>query len=133
MEFFRHHTSTELSPLEVKRRVGRVRVERLDVLDLTDPDVQEALGVTDADLTDDNLQLCQALSDAARRAGFAGIVAPSAAVTGETTLVVFHAGMRRVTEVHSRIQVPPKRLQRLLGRARVPGRTRLVIRRWRSA
>lgn len=130
IEFFRHHTSTDLSPLELKRRVGRVRVEGLDVLDLTDPDVQAALGVNHVDLTDDDLELCQSLSEAARRAGFAGILAPSAAVTGESTLVVFRAGMRRVAEVHSRIQVPPKRLQRLLSRARVPGRTRLVIRRW---
>lgn len=121
IEFFRHHMSTELSPLEVKRRVGRVRVERLDVLDLTDPDVQAALGISDADLTDDDLELCQSLSAAARRAGFAGPLAPSAAVTGESTLVVFGAGMRRVTEVHSRIQVPPKSLRRVLGRARTWG------------
>lgn len=43
-----------------------------------------------------------------RRAGFAGLIAPSAAVRDERAPVVFRVGLRRVTEVHSRIQVPPK-------------------------
>lgn len=130
-EFFRHHVSAELSPLEVKRKVGRVEVEGLNVLDLTDPDVQAELDLADDDLLGDDISLCQAIADAARAAGLAGILAPSAAMSGEATLVVFGPGMRRVHEVNSRVQRPPKTLRRVLERIRVPGPTRTVIRTWR--
>jgi RES domain-containing protein len=121
-ELFRHHTSTELSPFEVRRRIGRARVESLRVLDLTDPATREALSVTEADLTSDDLSRCQALGDAARAAGFEGMLAPSAALAGETTLVVFPSGMARLTEDHSRVQRPPARLRALVSRIRRLGR-----------
>lgn len=115
-ELFRHHQSPELSPFEVRRRVGRVRVEDLMVLDLTDPEVRERIGVTEAALVADDLSLCQAIGDAARRERFDGILAPSAALPGETTLAVFPDAMKRVIEEHSRIQRPPKTLMRVLRR-----------------
>lgn len=129
-ELFRHHTSAELSPLEVRRRVGKVEVRNLDVLDLTDPDVRDALGVDEDALIDDDIGLCQDIAEAARSAGFSGILAPSAALLDERTLVVFPNGMRRVHEEHSRIQRPPRSIRRDLDRVRVAGSVRSLIRRW---
>jgi hypothetical protein len=43
------------------------------VLDITDPALREELGVTEADLIDDDLTVCQDIADAARSAGFDGI------------------------------------------------------------
>lgn len=120
-ELFRHHRSTELSPLEVRRRVGRATVRDLKVLDLTDRSIRARLGVTEEDLIDDDLALCQAIGEAARAAGFDGILAPSAALPGEMTLAVFGRGMRRVNEERSRVQRPPRSLLELLRRIRMRG------------
>lgn len=117
-ELFRHHASPELSPFEVRRRIGRVWVESLRVLDLTDPNVQQQLGVTTHQLVEDDFSVCQLLGDAAREGGFEGILAPSAALPGESTLVIFRRGMKRVSEEHSRIQRPPRSLLPLLRRVR---------------
>jgi RES domain-containing protein len=113
-ELFRHHTGTDLSPFEIRRRIGRARVESLRVLDLTDPQVREALVLTEADLTADDLTRCQALGDAARAAGFQGILAPSAALAGEIILAVFPPAIAKVAEEHSRVQRPPARLRALV-------------------
>jgi RES domain-containing protein len=121
-ELFRHHTSNELSPFEVRRRIGRMRVEHLRVLDLTDPRVREALAVTDEDLTSDDLTRCQALGEATRAAGLEGVLAPSAALTGEVILVVFPCGASKLTEEHSRVQRAPARLRALVSRIRRLGR-----------
>lgn len=121
-ELFRHQQSTELSPFEIRRRVGRVRVEGLAVLDLTAPDVRDRIGVTDDELTSDDLSLCQAIGDRAREARFEGILAPSAALPDELTLAVFPRGMRRVVEEHSRVQRPPRILLRILRRVRMPAK-----------
>src|SRR4051812_8717252 len=45
-ELFRHWDQDEISPFEVRRRVGRARVTDLVVLDLTKVKVREALNVT---------------------------------------------------------------------------------------
>jgi RES domain-containing protein len=117
-ELFRHHTSNEISPFEVRRRIGRARVENLRVLDLTDPRVREALAVTEADLTSDDLARCQALGNAAWAAGLEGVLAPSAALAGEIILVVFPSGIAKLTEEHSRVQRAPARLRALVSRIR---------------
>jgi RES domain-containing protein len=117
-ELFRHHTSSELSPFEVRRRIGRARVENLRVLDLTDPQVREALVLTDDDLTSDDLTRCQVLGDAARAAGLEGMLAPSAALAGEVILVVFPSGASKLTQEHSRVQRAPTRLRALVSRIR---------------
>lgn len=114
VELLRHHTSSELSPFEIRRRIGGARVENLRVLDLTDPGVRDVLALTEADLTGDDLTRCQALGDAARVAGFEGILAPSAALGGEIVLVVFPSAIAKVTEEHSRVQRAPARLQALV-------------------
>jgi RES domain-containing protein len=120
-ELLRHHTSSELSPFEVRRRLGQARVENLRVLDLTDPRVREALTLSEDDLTRDDLTQCQALGEAARAAGFEGVLAPSAALAGETILVVFPSGTPKLTEEQSRVQRAPARLRALVSRIRRPG------------
>lgn len=110
-ELFRHLRSGRLSPTEVRRRVGRVRIEEMDVLDLTDPGMRDQIGISEAELVGDDRSRCQEISSAARAAGLDGILAPSAAVRGERTLVVFPSGMRKVREEHSRIQRPPTNIR----------------------
>jgi len=117
-ELLRHHRSRELSPFAIRRRIGRAQVEGLRVLDLSDAQVREALGLTEADLTGDDLTRCQALGAAARAAGFEGILAPSAALPDESILVVFPAAIAKVTEEHSRVQHAPARLRALVSRIR---------------
>lgn len=119
-ELFRHWDQHEISPFEVRRRVGRARITDLVVLDLTDPAVRKHLEVREPDLTGDDLESCQELAKQARAAGFEGILAPSGALDGETTLVVFPDGMAKVVAEHSRVQSPPVRMLEMLTRIRVP-------------
>lgn len=49
-ELFRHWAGDEISPFEVRRRVGRARVVDLEVLDLTDRNVRQRVGVTEDQL-----------------------------------------------------------------------------------
>ena len=120
-EIFRHFPDDgALDPFEVRRRAGRVRVNNLRVLDLADPAVRAALDVEEEDLVGDDYDLCQGLADAARGAGFDGVLAPSAGLPGERTLAVFFAALDegKVVEETSRVQVPPLDLVRHLGRIR---------------
>jgi hypothetical protein len=117
---FRHWGEGEISPFEVKRRVGRARLSDLRVLDLTDPHVRELLGVTIDELVSDDLSRCQSLAVEAREAGFDGILAPSAALDGEITLALFSSAISKVTAEHSRVQRPPIRMLRVLERIRLP-------------
>ncbi len=88
-----------------------MRIEEMDVLDLTDPGMRDQIGISEAELVGDDRSRCQEISSAARAAGLDGILAPSAAVRGERTLVVFPSGMRKVREEHSRIQRPPTNIR----------------------
>ncbi len=68
-ELFRHHEPGGVSPFEIRRRIGRVRVRNLKVLDLTNSRTRESWGVSQADPTADDLTRCQTLAERARRAG----------------------------------------------------------------
>ncbi len=114
-EFLRHH-SPDISPWEVRRRVGRARVEGLRVLDLTNPTVRRALGVRVKELVSDDLTRCHHLAAWAQRAGYEAILAPSAALNGEVILAVFASALSKVTEEYSRVQRPPRRMASLLPR-----------------
>lgn len=108
-ELFRHTVGSEIDPFEIRRRIGAVRVEGLEVLDLTDRAVRARLGVSKADLVSDDYQLTRQIArDAAGTVE--GILSPSAALPGRRTLVVFPAGMPRLSEVSSRVTHPPPRL-----------------------
>lgn len=119
-ELFRQWGQEEISPFEVRRRVGRARIADLAVLDLTDPGVRDQLGVTEDELVGDDWNRCQELATEAREAEFEGILAPSAAFVGETTLAVFASAIGKVVAEHSRVQRPPIRMIRVLERVRVP-------------
>jgi RES domain-containing protein len=119
-ELFRHWGLDEVSPFEVRRRVGRARVMSLAVLDLTDPEVRAELRVREDELVGNDLTRCQELAAEARSAGLDGIVAPSGALDGETTLVVFASAMGKVVAEHSRVQRPPMRMLDVMTRIRLP-------------
>jgi len=124
-ELFRHFFAGDaVDPFEVRRRAGRARIEGLRLLDLTDLQVQASLGVDEEDLVGDDYDLCQALAEAARVAGFDGLLAPSAALSGHVTLALFASTVDsgRIIEETSRVQAPPLDLVRILPSVRpTPG------------
>ncbi len=119
-ELFRHFTTAGVDPFEVRRRAGRCRTNALSVLDLTDQRTREALEVDEQDLVGEDYQRCQLCADAARAAGLDGVLAPSAGLPGQQTLVVFAGPLDRggVTIETERVQVPPISLVTLLPRIR---------------
>jgi RES domain-containing protein len=117
-ELFRHHEPGGVSPMEVIRRIGRARVSRLRVLDLTDARVLESLDISEHDLIGDDLTQCQQIADYARSSGFHAILAPSAALEGHRTVAIFLSAMRKIAEGRSRVGSPPARARQLLGRVR---------------
>ncbi|MGH8972502.1 MAG: RES family NAD+ phosphorylase [Acidimicrobiia bacterium] len=119
-ELFRHWGLNEVSPFEIRRRVGRARVVDLLVLDLTDPTVREALGIEEEELTGNDWSRCREVAADARAAGFDGLLAPSGALAGEITLVVFAHALHKVHVEHSRVQRPPIRMLDVLTRIRLP-------------
>lgn len=118
-ELFRHHAPGGVSPLEVTRRIGGARVRRLRVLDLTNARVREILGISERELTGDDLTHCQQVAEYARNSGYDAILAPSAALDGQRTIAVFSSAMRKITEGRSRVGSPPARARSLLGRVRM--------------
>jgi RES domain-containing protein len=86
-----------------------VRTKRLRVLDLMDPGVRRALGVSEQDLIGDALMRCQEIAQYARNAGYDAILAPSAALERTLTLAIFASAAQKVTEQHSHIGRPPPR------------------------
>ncbi len=113
-ELFRHFTDEGVDPFEVRRRVGAVDVAGLEVLDLTDEAVRSWLGLTMDDLIGDDYSRAQEVAEAARGAGFGGILAPSAAIEGQKTLVVFATGFASIVFNRSRVRQPPPRLADLM-------------------
>lgn len=127
-ELFRHFVDDGIDPFELRRRVGRVTVD-LDVLDLTEVQVRDHLGIGESDLLSDDYTATQALATAARDAGFDGILAPSAALPGRQTLVVFIHALPKVHAEGSEIRQPPPRLADLLPLIRPHERVPDAIRR----
>jgi hypothetical protein len=124
----RHFVDDGVDPFELRRRVGRVKVDRLQVLDLTDPSVRAAVGLEEADLVGDDYAKTQAIAFAAAAAGFGGLLAPSAALPGRRTLVVFAGGASAITAEWSSVRQPPPRLADLLHAVRVRADMPLAVR-----
>lgn len=130
-ELARHTLTPDLSPFQLRRRVGRVRVIKLQVLDLTDPDVRGHLSVSEEDLVGDDYARCQLVAEMARDAGFDGRVAPSAALYGHQTLAVFNHVLddsNKIATEHSRVQVTPVTLLDLLPGVRPVGEQAVAVR-----
>jgi hypothetical protein len=117
-----------VDPFEVRRRVGAVDVNGLEVLDLTNDTVRSSLGLNLEDLTGDDYARAQEVADAARAGGFGGILAPSAAMQGRRTLVVFVAGVPFLEFDRSRVRQPPPRLADLMRLVRLRGDLPAVVR-----
>jgi len=117
-QLFRVKLDDGLSPLHVKRRIGRCRVRALVVLDLSDDATRRVLGVAESELRADENGRCQAIAHRARSAGFEGILAPSAALNGALDVVAFKAGIPKVLEEHSRVQRAPRNMKACLRRTR---------------
>lgn len=119
-ELFRHFTVNGVDPFEIRRRAGRCAANELAVLDLTDRQVRETLGIDEDALVDDDYELCQRLAQAARAAGLDGVLAPSAGLPGHRTLALFSHALDddHVVVETERVQVPPISLVRLLPRVR---------------
>lgn len=113
-ELFRHFLEIGVDPFEVRRRVGKVTVYNLEVLDLTDDAIRAAVGLEPKDLVGDDYRRTRVVAHTAAGAGFGGILAPSAALPGRTTLVVFRSGMDQLAPGLSRVRQPPPRLVDLL-------------------
>jgi len=109
-ELTRH--APDLPPGDLRPRlVARIRVAGLRVLDLTDPGTVAEVGLTAAELTNDEPEALAALADLAAWAaaeGFQGLLAPSAAVPGECTLVLFASGLAAITVEEERLSDPPR-------------------------
>lgn len=117
-ELFRHFTDDDVDPFEVRRRIGRADIEVV-VLDLTKPQIREALGVDYDELIADGLQLCQELAELARIAGFEAIHAPSAALPGERNLAIFGSAIEKLHDVLDKgIRRAPPRMCGMLGKIR---------------
>jgi len=108
-ELFRHSDPSVLSPFQIKRRVGRVRISGIRILDLTDQETLRLLEVDQADLVNDEYSVCQDLSRLAYSSRLDGVLGPSAALPGERTVVVFAhiAKAPFLTAETSRVQSPP--------------------------
>ena len=96
-----------VDPAQERRRLWRIDVADLAVLDLRRDDVRAELDVELADLTGARWK-AQGLAARARRRGAHGLVVPSAAHDGAWNLVVFPSGFDRVrvsgsSAVHPRI------------------------------
>jgi hypothetical protein len=103
----RHFLDDGVDPFEIRRRVGRVKVQGLRVLDLTNPGILAALELSVADLVGDDYTISQRLAASTLLVGFDGILAPSAALEGRRTLVVFaSAPNSAIVEKSSTVRQP---------------------------
>ena len=101
-EIARHFLGRGVDAHLIVRRVGRVRVQ-MPLLDLTDPEVERALGIRRHDLVADDYRACQDVAAACRREGFCGMLAPSAALAGAVNVVVFPRGQDGLTVISTEL------------------------------
>lgn len=72
------------------RALHTIECNRLELLDLRDPDPRRSVGLSDADLFADDRAACQSVGEAAEFLGYQGVLAPSAAgPTGGFVIAVF--------------------------------------------
>lgn len=89
-EFYRRAQGENRPPEDLlPRRLFRYRVRLSAVLDLTDSETRQGLGLTEEALRAADRSVCNALGDAAHYVGFEGIRAPSATGVGEVLVVFF--------------------------------------------
>ena len=94
-----------IDPDDERRRLWRIEVDRLAVLDLRRPGLVEQLGFSERELTGPRSR-AHSLASRARELGADGLVVPSAARDGAWNLVVFPSGFDRVRVAGSRAMHP---------------------------
>jgi RES domain-containing protein len=106
-------TRGQIEPSDERRRLWRLDVTNLEVIDLRRPQARRALGADLVELTGPRSR-AQALARRARELGAEGMVLPSAAFPNHWNLVVFPAAFGKVrvagsTATHPK---PPPSLRR---------------------
>lgn len=71
------------------RRLYTYQLNLSGLLDLTSPAALTEVGLTTADLSDDDLTRCQAVGEAAQHLGREGVIAPAAATLGIVIAIFF--------------------------------------------
>ena len=89
-------TRGAIDPATERRRLWRLDIDRLPVLDLRVPAVRAELGVELAQLTGPRRTAQQSLAARARALGADGMIVPSAAHTDRWNVVVFPSGFARL-------------------------------------
>lgn len=79
------------------RRLATIRVRLSRVLDLTRPDIVNALGVPAGALVDEDTSMPRRIGEAAHHLGYEAILAPSA--TGEGTVLAIFLDNRASTSI----------------------------------
>lgn len=88
-ELRRQLATARLTPASLRdRRLSAIEVDLQRVLDLRDPDVKDALGVSGDDLTTDDPAVPRSIGQQAFEAGFEAILAPSATGEGDVLAIL---------------------------------------------
>lgn len=104
---WRGATRGAIDPATERRRMWRLDVRDLAVLDLRDAAAREWLGVSTGDLVAGR-RACHALARRAVGLGVGGLVVPSAAREGGWNLVVFPPGFRALRATGSSVRSPAR-------------------------
>lgn len=83
----------------VRMPLWQARIDVAGIADLSTSAAVEAAGLNVADLTADDHGACRVEGDRLREEGFRGVLAPSAALPGELSLILF--GARRAIDWHA--------------------------------
>ena len=89
-------TRGAIDPATERRRLWRIDIDRLRVLDLRRPAIRDELGVQVAELTGPR-RAAQVLAVNAQELGAEGMVVPSAAHPGGWNVVVFPSAFAKVS------------------------------------
>jgi hypothetical protein len=98
-------TRGAIDPADERRRLWRIEVDGLAVVDLRRPGLAVQLGIAEGQLTGPRSR-AQGLAATARKLGADGLVVPSAAIGDAWNLVVFPSGFDRVRVAGSRAMHP---------------------------
>ncbi|MGI9187407.1 MAG: RES family NAD+ phosphorylase [Gaiellales bacterium] len=105
-ELIRHEDLSTDDAAYYRRSIWMLRITELRIADLSTFDRAEHCGIHPAVLVGDDHEPCRTLRVELEAAGYTGVLAPNAALPGETSITLF--GPRTVAAPHERI---PERLR----------------------